>query len=197
MAIRPIITLPDRKLRLVSEPIPKVDAATQALLDDMMETMYDAPGIGLAAIQLGLPHRLVVLDVAKQDEPKQPLFLVNPEIVWSSEGRSIYEEGCLSIPDIYEEVERPEAVRVRFLDRDGQACEMPADGLLATAVQHEIDHLNGVLFVDHISRLKRDRVIRKFAKAAKKAADEGRPFNPREEERAPRDRKAPQPVETT
>ena len=197
MAIRPIITLPDPKLRLRSEPIHKVDAATQALLDDMMETMYDAPGIGLAAIQLGLPHRLVVLDVAKQDEPKQPLFLVNPEIVWSSEGLSVYEEGCLSIPDIYEEVERPEAVRVRFLDRDGQACEMPADGLLATAVQHEIDHLNGVLFVDHISRLKRDRVIRKFVKAAKKAAEEGRPFNPREGERAPRERKAPQSVETT
>ena len=196
MAIRPIITLPDPKLRLLSEPVVAVDDTMRALLDDMMETMYDAPGIGLAAIQLGLPHRLVVLDVARQDEPKQPLFLVNPEIVWSSEGRSIYEEGCLSIPDYYEEVERPGAVRVRFLDRDGQACEMAADGLLSTAVQHEIDHLNGVLFVDHISRLKRDRVIRKFAKAAKKAAEEGRPFNPREGERpAPPERKAPQPAE--
>ncbi|MDX7950945.1 peptide deformylase [Lichenihabitans sp. Uapishka_5] len=197
MAIRPIITLPDPKLRLVSEPIAQVDDAIRALLDDMMETMYDAPGIGLAAIQLGLPQRLVVLDVARQDEPKQPLFLVNPEIVWSSEVRSVYEEGCLSIPDYYEEVERPQSVRVRFLDRDGQSCEMPADALLSTAVQHEIDHLNGVLFVDHISRLKRDRVIRKFAKAAKKAAEDGRPFNPREGERpAPPDRQAPQPATT-
>ena len=198
MAIRPIITLPDPKLRLTSEPIAAVDGTTRSLLDDMIETMYDAPGIGLAAIQLGLPHRLVVLDVARQDEPRQPLFLVNPEIVWSSGERSVYEEGCLSIPDYYEEVERPQAVRIRFLDRDGQACEMPADGLLATAVQHEIDHLNGVLFVDHISRLKRDRVIRKFAKAARKAAEEGRPFNPREGERpAPPERKAPKVVEAT
>lgn len=197
MAIRPIITLPDPKLRLVSEPIVTVDDGTRALLDDMIETMYDAPGIGLAAIQLGLPQRLVVLDVARQDEPKQPLFLVNPEIVWSSKDRSVYEEGCLSIPDYYEEVERPQAVRLHFLDRNGQRCEMEADGLLATAVQHEIDHLNGVLFVDHISRLKRDRVLRKFIKAAKKAADEGRPFNPREGERpAPPERQAPQPAET-
>jgi peptide deformylase len=197
MAIRPIITLPDPKLRLSSEPIARVTADVRALLDDMIETMYDAPGIGLAAIQLGLPHRLVVLDVAKQEEAKAPLFLVNPEIVWSSDERSIYEEGCLSIPDYYEEVERPSSVRVRFLDREGRACELEADGLLATAVQHEIDHLNGVLFVDHISRLKRERVLRKFVKAAKKAAEEGRPFNPREGERAPRERKAPQPVEAT
>jgi peptide deformylase len=197
MAIRPIITLPDPKLRLMSEEVARVDNTTRALLDDMIETMYDAPGIGLAAIQLGLPHRLVVLDVAKQDEAKSPLFLVNPEIVWFSEERTVYEEGCLSIPDYYEEVERPGSVRVRFLDRDGQSCELVADGLLATAVQHEIDHLNGVLFVDHISRLKRDRVLRKFVKAARKAAEEGRPFNPREGERAPRERKVPQPVETT
>jgi peptide deformylase len=197
MAIRPIITLPDPKLRLRSEPIARVDDPTRALLDDMIETMYDAPGIGLAAIQLGLPHRLVVLDTARQDEPKAPLFLVNPEVVWSSDERSVYEEGCLSIPDYYEDVERPGSVRVRFLDRDGQSCEMAADGLLATAIQHEIDHLNGVLFVDHISRLKRERVLRKFVKAAKKAAEEGRPFNPREGERVPRERKVPQPVETT
>jgi peptide deformylase len=195
MAIRPIITLPDPKLRVTSEPITRVDDSIRATLDDMIETMYDAPGIGLAAIQIGLPHRLVVLDLAKQDEPRAPLFLVNPEIVWSSEERSVYEEGCLSIPDYYEEVERPGSVRVRFLGRHGEPQEMLAEGLLATAVQHEIDHLNGVLFVDHISRLKRDRVLRKFVKAARKAAEEGRPFNPREGERAPRpDRKAPQPV---
>ena len=190
--IRPIVTLPDAKLRARSEPVAIVDNTTRALLDDMLETMYDAPGIGLAAIQIGEAQRLVVLDLAKQDEPKAPLFLVNPEVVWSSDDRSIYEEGCLSIPDYYEEVERPASVRVRFLDRDGQAQEVEASGLLATAIQHEIDHLNGVLFVDHISRLKRERVLRKFVKAARKAAEEGRPFNPREGERpAPPERKQP------
>ena len=195
MAIRPIITLPDAKLRLISARLDRVDDETRALLDDMLETMYDAPGIGLAAVQLGIPKRLVTLDVAKQEDPRAPLFLVNPEIVWSSEERSVYEEGCLSIPDYYEEVERPQSVRVRYLDREGRPQELAAEGLLATAVQHEIDHLNGVLFVDHISRLKRDRVLRKFVKAARKAAEEGRPFNPREGECPERpDRKPPQPV---
>lgn len=195
MPIRPIVTLPDSKLRLQSGPVAKVDAATRALLDDMLATMYDAPGIGLAAIQIGVPKRIVVLDLARQEEPKAPLFLVNPEIVWSSDERSTYEEGCLSIPDYYEEVERPARVRVRFLDRDGGAQEIEAEGLLATAVQHEIDHLDGVLFVDHISRLKRDRVLRKFVKAARKAAEEGRPFNPREGERpAAPDRSPPRAV---
>jgi peptide deformylase len=197
MAIRSIITLPDTKLRLVSEPVASVDDATRALLDDMLETMYDAPGIGLAAIQIGIPKRLVVLDLSKQDEPRAPLFLVNPEIVWSSGDKSFYEEGCLSIPDYYEEVERPQVVRVRFVDRNGEAKEIEADGLLATAIQHEIDHLNGVLFVDHISKLKRDRVFRKFAKAARKAADEGRPFNPREGDRPPApERKPPRSIVT-
>ncbi len=194
MPVRPIVTLPEAKLRLKSEPVATVDNATRATLDDMLETMYDAPGIGLAAIQIGVPKRLVVLDLAKQDEPKAPLFLVNPEIVWASDEHSVYEEGCLSIPDIYEEVERPAKVRVRYLDRDGTPQEMEAEGLLATAVQHEIDHLNGVLFVDHISRLKRERVLRKFVKAAKKAAEEGRPFNPREGERPARERKVPRTV---
>ena len=197
MPVRPIVTLPDAQLRLKSEPVDVVDGATRQLLDDMLETMYDAPGIGLAAIQIGIGKRLVVLDLAKQDEPKAPLFLVNPEIVWASEERSIYEEGCLSIPDYYEEVERPAKVRVRFLDRDGKRQEVEAEGLLATAIQHEIDHLNGVLFVDHISRLKRERVLRKFVKAAKKAAEEGRPFNPREGEREPRERKAPRASDPT
>ena len=195
MPIRPIVTLPDAKLRVPSEPVPAVDDGTRALLDDMLETMYDAPGIGLAAIQIGVPKRLVVLDLARKEEPPAPLFLVNPEIVWSSDERSTYEEGCLSIPDYYEEVERPARVRVRFLDRTGAVQEIEADGLLATAVQHEIDHLNGVLFVDHISRLKRERVLRKFVKAARKAAEEGRPFNPRDGERpAPPERKSPQPA---
>lgn len=191
MALRPIITLPDPKLRLTSDPVAKIDAATRTLLDDMMETMYEAPGIGLAAVQIGVLQRAIVLDTAGKDEAPRPLFLVNPEIVSVSPERIVYEEGCLSIPDYYEEVERAEKVRIRFLDRDGAEGEIDADGLLAIAIQHEIDHLNGVLFVDHISRLKRERVLRKFVKAARKAADEGKPFNPREGDRNPRERKSP------
>jgi len=133
--------------------------------DDMLETMYEAPGIGLAAIQIGIPRRLLVIDLAKEGETPNPLFVANPEIVWQSETLSDYEEGCLSIPDFYEMVSRPSEIKVRFLDRQGDAVELHATGLLATCLQHEIDHLNGILFVDHISRLKRDRVIKKFAKA--------------------------------
>ena len=140
----------------------------RALIDDMFATMYDAPGIGLAAIQVGVPQRVVTIDVAKAEEPKTPIALINPEIVWSSPELSVYEEGCLSIPEYYEEVERPAKVRVRFTDREGAACEIEADGLLATCLQHEIDHLHGKLFIDHISKLKRDRVVKKFAKAAKR-----------------------------
>lgn len=191
MAIRPIITLPDPKLRQTSDTMARVDAATRSLLDDMIETMYDAPGIGLAAVQIGVLKRAIVLDTAGKDETPNPLFLVNPEIVSASAERIVYEEGCLSIPDYYEDVERPGKVRVRFLDREGAECEIEAEGLLAIAIQHEIDHLNGVLFVDHISRLKRERVLRKFAKAARKAADDGKPFNPREGERTPVERKSP------
>jgi peptide deformylase len=146
------------------------------LMDDMVETMHDAPGIGLAAIQIGEPVRLVVIDLAKKDEPPQPRYFVNPEIVWSSDERSTYEEGCLSIPEYYEEVERPASVRARFLDREGKPQEILAEGLLATALQHEIDHLNGVLFIDYISKLKRDRVVKKFVKMAKRAADGERPL---------------------
>jgi peptide deformylase len=196
MAIRPVITLPDSKLRLKSALVTTVDASTRALLDDMLETMYDAPGIGLAAVQIGIMQRLVVIDTAKQDEPRAPLCLVNPEITWRSVETSSYEEGCLSIPDFYEEVVRPEKVRVRFLDRDGQPQEIEADGILATAVQHEIDHLDGVLFVDHISKLKRDRVIRKFQKAARMARENGVPFNPREGDRPAAPDRAP-PRRTT
>ena len=198
MAVRRIITLPDSQLRSSSSRVAKVDGAVRSILDDMIETMYDAPGIGLAAVQVGVLQRLVVLDTARKDEPPQPLFLVNPEIVQSSDERIIYEEGCLSIPDYYEDVERPERIRFRFQDRDGAECEMEADGLLAIAVQHEIDHLNGVLFVDHISRLKRERVLKKFAKAARLAVVEGRAFDPRSEEREPRGaRKPPRRPETT
>ena len=171
MSIRPIIILPDAKLRLVSAPVGRVDDSMRKLMDDMVETMHDAPGIGLAAIQVAEPLRVVVLDLAKQDEAPAPLFFVNPEIVWLAEEKSVFEEGCLSIPEYYEDVERPASVRVRFLDRDGAEREMLAEGLLSTALQHEIDHLNGVLFIDHISKLKRDRVTRKFAKMARRAAE--------------------------
>ncbi len=197
MAVRPIITIPDAVLRMTSEPVAVVDASIRSLLDDMLETMYDAPGIGLAAVQIGVLRRAVVLDTAGKDEAPRPLALVNPEIVSASPARVLYEEGCLSIPDYYEEVERAERVRVRFRDRDGAECELDADGVLAIALQHEIDHLNGILFVDHISRLKRERVLRKFTKAARKAAEEGRPFNPREGERLVRERKPPRQPEST
>jgi peptide deformylase len=162
-----IITLPDLRLKQSSEVVGSVDGSIRKLLDDMLETMYAAPGIGLAAVQIGVMKRVVTIDVSKEEDKREPLFLVNPEIVWSSEERSTYEEGCLSIPDYYEEVERPAKVRVRYLDRQGEAREMEADGLLATCVQHEIDHLDGVLFIDYLSKLKRDRVVKKFQKQAK------------------------------
>jgi peptide deformylase len=168
MAIRDILILPDPVLRAVCDPVATVDDEIQALIDDMLETMYDAPGIGLAAIQIGVPKRIVVIDIAREDEEKNPIFLVNPEIVSTSEETSVYEEGCLSIPEYYEEVERPAACTVRFLDRDGKPRELNCEGLLATCVQHEVDHLNGVLFIDHISKLKRDRVVKKFTKAARR-----------------------------
>jgi len=169
MTIKPLIILPDPLLRQVSKPIERVDADLKRLADDMLETMYDAPGIGLAAIQIGVPRRMLVIDVSREGEEKQPLVFVNPEVVASSDERSVYEEGCLSIPDYYAEVERPATVTVKYLDRDGKEQTVQADGLLATCLQHEIDHLNGVLFIDHISRLKRDMVIKKFTKAAKSA----------------------------
>jgi peptide deformylase len=167
MTIKPLIILPDPILRQVSTPIETVDSEVKKLADDMLETMYDAPGIGLAAIQIGVARRMLVLDVAKDGEDKQPLVFINPEIVASSDARSVYEEGCLSIPDYYAEVERPATITVRHLDRDGKERVAEADGLLATCLQHEIDHLNGVLFIDYISKLKREMVIRRFAKAAK------------------------------
>ena len=173
MALRHIITLPDPKLRLISKPIERVDDSVRKLLDDMVQTMHEAPGVGLAAIQIAEALRLVVVDIAKKDEPPQPLQFINPEIVWSADDRSVYEEGCLSIPEYYEEVERPASVRARFIDRNGKPQEILAEGLLATVLQHEIDHLDGVLFIDHISKLKRDRVTKKFAKMAKRA--EGHP----------------------
>ncbi|MFK0162826.1 peptide deformylase [Rhizobium sp. NPDC090279] len=170
MTIKPLIILPDPLLRQASKPIERIDIETQRLADDMLETMYDAPGIGLAAIQIGVPRRMLVIDVSREGEEKQPLVFINPEIVASSDERSVYEEGCLSIPDYYAEVERPASVTVKHLDRNGKEQLTEADGLLATCVQHEIDHLNGVLFIDYISRLKREMVIKKFTKAAKAKA---------------------------
>jgi len=167
MSIKPLIILPDPILRQVSKPVERVDAPLRKLADDMLATMYDAPGIGLAAIQIGEPLRMLVIDLAKEDETPAPHVFINPEVLESSDQRSIYEEGCLSIPDYYAEVERPASVRVKYLDRDGKLQEMEAEGLMATCLQHEIDHLNGVLFIDHISKLKRDRVVKKFTKALK------------------------------
>jgi peptide deformylase len=170
MALRDILVIPDKRLRVVSKPVEKVDAAVRKLAEDMFETMYEAPGIGLAAIQIGEPLRLVTMDLAKKEDEKAPQVFINPEITWSSDEMYTHEEGCLSIPEYYEEVERPAKVRVKYLDLDGKPQEVEADGLLATCLQHEIDHLNGVLFIDHLSKLKRDRVIKKFTKIAKQAA---------------------------
>jgi peptide deformylase len=170
MPVREIIKLPDPRLRLVSKPV-KIDDEIRALVADMFDTMYAAPGIGLAAIQVGAPHRVVTMDLAKKDDPKNPQVFINPEILWTSEELGTYEEGCLSIPELYEEVERPARVKVAYTDLDGKTHEVEANGLLATCLQHEIDHLNGVLFIDHLSKLKRDRVIKKFTKAAKRAED--------------------------
>jgi peptide deformylase len=167
MAVRDILILPDKRLRLASKPVAKIDAATKQLVEDMFDTMYDAPGIGLAAIQIGEPRRIVTMDLAKKDEPKAPQVFINPEVTWKADEKSTYEEGCLSIPEYYEEVERPSAVRVKFLDLDGKPHEIEAEGLLATCLQHEIDHTNGVLFIDYISKLKRDMVVKRFKKAAK------------------------------
>jgi peptide deformylase len=172
MALRDILILPDKRLRLASKPVAKVDAATRKLVEDMFETMYDAPGIGLAAIQLGVARRVVTMDLSKKDEDKERRVFINPEVVWSSDEVRVHEEGCLSIPEFYEEVERPAQVRVKYLDLAGKAQEIEASGLLATCLQHEIDHTNGVLFIDHISKLKRDRITKKFSKAAKRAAEE-------------------------
>jgi peptide deformylase len=174
MALRDILIIPDKRLRQLSKPVPKIDAAVRKLVDDMFETMYAAPGIGLAAIQIGEPRRVVTMDLAKKENEKKPQVFINPELVWSSDEKRTHEEGCLSIPEYYEEVERPAEVRVRYLDIDGKKQEIEANGLLATCLQHEIDHLNGVLFIDHISKLKRDRVIKKFAKAAKLGKQSGK-----------------------
>jgi len=198
MAIREIITAPDPRLKEVSEPVPRVDDGIRRLMDDMLETMYAAPGIGLAAIQIGVAERVIVIDLrkskfndedggdeddefddddedgedAEEKEERHPLYFVNPEIVWASDETIVSEEGCLSVPDLYDEVERPARVKVRYLDYHGQAQEIEARGMLAVCLQHEMDHLEGTLFIDHLSRLKRDMMLKKLVKARKAAERE-------------------------
>jgi peptide deformylase len=167
MAKLSIVTLPDPLLRRVSEPVEQVDDTLRKLIDDMLDTMYAAPGVGLAAIQVGVPKRLIVLDVAGEGEERKPISMVNPVILTLGAEKRVYEEGCLSIPDVRVEIERPATVRVRYVDRDGKTQELDANGLLATVIQHEMDHLDGKLIIDFLSRLKRDIVVRKFRKQAR------------------------------
>ena len=167
MSLLPIITLPDPLLRTISKPVGKIDGTINRLIDDMFETMYKAPGLGLAAIQVAVPLRLVVLDVAEENEPREPLVLINPEIVKLGDERAFHEEGCLSIPDVRYEIERPTTLTVRYTDRAGKSVEREVSGLLATAIQHEVDHLDGRMIIDFMSKLRRDMVIRKFKKLAK------------------------------
>jgi peptide deformylase len=167
MAIRPILTAPDPRLKVVSEPVAKVDAEIRTLVDDMIETMYGADGIGLAAIQVGVPKRVLVMDIDQKDGKKNPKAYINPKILWASEEMATFEEGCLSVPEIWDDVERPARIRAEYLDLDGSRVEMEADGMLATCLQHEMDHLEGILFIDHLSRLKRDMILKKLAKARK------------------------------
>jgi peptide deformylase len=172
MAILPIITLPDPILRQKSAPVEAIDDGIRKLIDDMLETMYAAPGVGLAAIQVGVPKRVVVLDVADEEtEGRRPIGMINPEIVELGPEMRLHEEGCLSIPDVRVEIERPSTLTVRYLDRDGKPQQLSAEGLLATAIQHEIDHLDGKLIIDFLSKLKRDMIVRKFKKQAKAEAE--------------------------
>ena len=172
MTILPIITIPDPILRKKALPVERVDDAVRRLADDMLATMYDAPGVGLAAPQVGILRRLVVLDASEDEETRRPMVLINPEIVTLGSDKRVYEEGCLSIPEIKVEIERPASLTVRFLDRDGKSQELRAAGLLATAIQHEVDHLEGRLIIDFLSRLKRDIIVRRFRKQAKPAGDD-------------------------
>jgi len=170
--IRPIISLPDKRLRAVSKSVEKIDPEVKKLVEDMFETMYDAPGVGLAAIQVGVPLRVVTIDATRGDDEKQPVALINPELIWTSDEQNAMEDGCLSIPEFAGEVLRPEKIKARFTNLEGQTVEVEADGLFARVFQHELDHLNGVLFIDHLSKLKRDRVTKKFVKVAKREAAE-------------------------
>ena len=175
MAILPIIETPDARLKTISTPVDGVDDALRAFIKDMFETMYDAPGIGLAAIQVGVANRVLVIDLQERDEEsgaviREPRVFINPEIVEMSEDLTVYSEGCLSVPDQYADVERPSIIKAKWLDENGKAHEEVIEGLLAICLQHEMDHLNGILFIDHLSKLKRDMVLKKLAKARKMAA---------------------------
>ncbi|HZZ32517.1 MAG TPA: peptide deformylase [Phenylobacterium sp.] len=169
MALREILIVPDPILKKVSARVDVVDDELRALMDDMLETMYAAPGIGLAAIQVGVPKRVIVMDLAREGEEAAPQYFVNPEILWASEETAPYEEGCLSVPEIYDEVERPAYVKLRYLNYRGETVEEDAEGLYAVCIQHEMDHLDGVLFIDHLSRLKREQAVKKVKKQAKAA----------------------------
>ncbi|MEM7730212.1 MAG: peptide deformylase [Pseudomonadota bacterium] len=170
--IRPILTVPDPRLKTVSAPVEAVTDETRALMDDMLATMYDAPGIGLAAIQIGVPQRVIVMDLAQEGEDPRPKYFVNPEILDPADTTVPYQEGCLSVPDIYDDVDRPETCRVTYLDYDGNRVTEDCEGLYAVCIQHEMDHLEGIVFLDHLSRLKRSRAIKKVVKAQKLKAED-------------------------
>jgi peptide deformylase len=172
MAQLPIITAPDPRLKLKAKPVKAVDGELRRLMDDMLETMYAAPGIGLAAPQVGVAKRVLVVDVAREGEPRQPFRIANPEILWRSDELATYNEGCLSLPEHFADVSRPAKIRLRYLDHENDLREQEMEGLLATCVQHEMDHLEGVLFVDHISALKRGIILRKLAKLKRQKAAE-------------------------
>jgi peptide deformylase len=167
MTVRPILTAPDPRLKAVSKDVETVDSAIRTLADDMADSMYAADGIGLAAVQVGVPLRVIVIDLDQKDGRKNPVAYINPKILWASEEMATFEEGCLSVPEIWDDVERPAKIKAEYLDRDGKKQVLEADGLLATCLQHEMDHLNGVLFIDHLSRLKRGMAIKKLTKAKK------------------------------
>jgi len=167
MTVRPILTAPDPRLQALSTDVEKVDAEIRKLVDEMAESMYAADGIGLAAVQIGVPKRVIVIDLDQKEGKKNPRAFINPKILWASEEMAVFEEGCLSVPEIWDDVERPARIRCEYLDLDGKKVELEADGMLATCLQHEMDHLNGVLFIDHLSRLKRSMAIKKLTKAKK------------------------------
>jgi len=167
MTVRPILTAPDPRLKAVSADVEAVDAEIRTLVDDMVESMYAAEGIGLAAVQIGVPKRVIVIDLDQKEGKRNPRAFINPMILWASEETAVFEEGCLSVPEIWDDVERPARIKAEYLDRDGNKQLLEADGLLATCLQHEMDHLNGILFIDHLSRLKRSMALRKLTKAKK------------------------------
>ena len=170
MAKLDIIVAPDPRLKIKSKPVAKVDAKTARLMDNMLETMYAAPGIGLAAPQVGIAQRIIVIDIAKDGEKPAPLKMANPELIWISDEDAVFNEGCLSLPEHYADVVRPRAIRVRYIDHENEIRELEAEGMLATCIQHEMDHLEGILFVDHLTALKRNIILRKLLKAKKSAA---------------------------